>query len=87
MPPIVTPSPLPTVAGVQTPPQSGTGAVTPIVETPVATEQLAPTAVAGVQSLPSTSTAGSPTVPLAALLGVAMMALGGVLLWRRNASR
>ena len=87
MPPIVTPSPIPTVAGVQTPPQSGTGAITPIVEAPVVIAQLAPTAVAGVQSLPSTSTDGSPAVPFAALLGLAMMALGTVLFGRRNASR
>ena len=80
--PSPTATPIPTVAGVQTPPQSGTGSVTPIVETPVLTSP-----VADVQSLPSTSTNGSPSVPLAALLGAAMMALGGVLIRRYDASR
>jgi hypothetical protein len=39
--------------------------------------------VNGVQSLPSTSTAGGPTIPLAAL-GLVMMLIGGVLLRRHD---
>jgi LPXTG-motif cell wall-anchored protein len=78
---------------VQTPPQSSTGSVTPIVSTPGGSTQVAPSMVqgvqrapvAGVQGLPSTSTDSAPAFPAAAL-GLAMIALGGVLL-RRRASR
>ena len=40
--------------------------------------------VAGVQSLPSTNTDGTTTIPLAAM-GLAIAALGGLLLRRRDA--
>ena len=72
------------------------GAVTPIVELPGGSDQqsangangtqagVQTSPVAGVQSLPSTSTNNAPAVPLAAL-GLAIMALGGVLLRRRDA--
>lgn len=78
MAPIVTRSPMPTVAGVQTPPQTGTGSVTPIVENAILTSP-----VADVRSLPSTSTNDRPSLPLAALLGGALVALGGILTIRR----
>jgi LPXTG-motif cell wall-anchored protein len=79
--------PSPTVAGVQQN-NGATGAVSPIVE-PGGSIQQPPSAVNGVQtqpapaprSLPSTSTDGSPAMPLAAL-GIAIAGLGVVLLRR-----
>ena len=81
------------VAGFETAPNA-VGSVSPIVEVPGGSNQQSPNvaqagvqngAVAGVQSLPSTSTSGTPALPLAAM-GLAIMALGGVLL-RRYAQR
>ena len=78
------------VLGVQTPPSTGTGAISPIVSSPGGSTQVSPnTGVNGVQtspvssieSLPSTSTDGAPAMPLTAL-GLALMGLGGVLLRR-----
>ena len=68
------------------------GSVSPIVELPGGADQQSPNgvqagvqngAVAGVQSLPSTSTDRTPAAPLAAM-GLAIMALGGILLRRRD---
>jgi LPXTG-motif cell wall-anchored protein len=78
------------VAGFQTAPNA-VGSVNPIVEVPGGSNQVSPNVaptnvqngtVAGVQSLPSTSTDGTP-LPLAAV-GLAIMALGGLLLRRRD---
>lgn len=72
------------------PSQNAVGAVSPIVEVPGGSLQQSPNtgvngvqtaAVAGVQSLPSTSTDRSPSAPLAAL-GLAIIGLGGALLRR-----
>ncbi|HEV2249691.1 MAG TPA: hypothetical protein VGT60_04210 [Candidatus Limnocylindria bacterium] len=81
------------VLGFQTPPSNtAVGAVTPVVELPGGSNQQAPNTgvngiqtspVAGVQGLPSTSTDSTPTMPLAAL-GLAFLALGGVLLRRHD---
>ena len=80
------------VLGVQTPPSTGTGEVSPVVSSPGGSTQVSPNTgvngvqtspVSGIESLPSTSTDGAPTAPLAAL-GLAMMALGGALLRRRD---
>ena len=79
------------VAGFQTPPSSAVGAVTPVVEMPGGSNQLPPSnvqgvqtaPVAGVQSLPSTSTDSAPAIPLA-VLGLAIIGLGGALLRRRD---
>jgi MYXO-CTERM domain-containing protein len=80
------------VLGIQTPPTNAVGAVVPIIELPGGSAQLPPTTVqgaqtspvAGVASLPSTSTdTSTPAIPLA-LLGLAMMGLGGALLRRRD---
>jgi LPXTG-motif cell wall-anchored protein len=71
-----------------------TGAVTPILELPGGSDQRSPNtaqAVLGVQTgparsvqgLPSTSTDNDPSFPLAAL-GLAITALGGALLRRRD---
>ncbi len=66
------------------------GSVNPIVEVPGGSDQQSPNgvqagvqngAVAGVQSLPSTSTDRTPVLPLAAM-GLTIMALGGLLLRR-----
>ena len=82
------------VAGFETAPNA-VGSVTPIVDVVGGSTQRSPNGtvagvqaspVAGVQSLPSTSTDRTPTVPLAAL-GLAIMALGGVLLRRRDLER
>ena len=76
------------------------GSVSPIVEVPGGSNQQSPNGVqagvqngtvagvqngpvAGVQSLPSTSTDRTPVIPLAAM-GLAIMALGGILLGRRD---
>lgn len=78
------------VAGFQSAPNA-VGSVSPIVEVPGGSNQQSPSSVsgnvqngtvAGVESLPSTSTS-APTIPLAAL-GLAIMGLGGVLLRRRD---
>jgi hypothetical protein len=66
-----------------------TGAVTPIVELPGGSNQRPPGVVAGAQtrpatsvkSLPSSSTDRTPAIPLA-LLGLAITAVGGILLRR-----
>lgn len=76
------------VAGFQTPPSNNAvGAVSPIVEAPQANAAVAGTqtggTVAGVQSLPSTSTSSAPALPLAGI-GLALMAMGGALLRRRD---
>ena len=80
------------VAGFQSAPANGVGAVSPIVELPGGSSQQSPNGavngvqtspVAGVQGLPSTSTGGAPTIPLAGL-GIALMGLGGMLLRRRD---
>lgn len=79
------------VAGFETAPNA-VGSVTPIVDVVGGSDQQSPNGtvagvqtspVAGLQSLPSTSTDRTPTAPLAAL-GLAIMALGGVLLRRRD---
>ncbi len=81
------------VAGFETAPNA-VGSVSPIVEVPGSSDQQSPNVaaagvqagtVAGVQSLPSTSTS-TPAAPLAAL-GLAIMALGGVMLRRRGEQR
>ena len=68
------------------------GSVSPIVEVPGGSSQQSPNglqagvqngAVAGAQTLPSTSTDRTPVIPLAAM-GLAIMALGGILLRRRD---
>lgn len=68
------------------------GSVSPIVEVPGGSNQQSPNGVqagvqnntvAGVQSLPSTSTDRTPVIPLAAM-GLAIMAFGGILLRRRD---
>lgn len=71
------------------------GTVSPIVETPGGSDQQSPNLtgnavngaqsapVTGIQSLPSTSTNGAPAVPLAAI-GIALIALGGLLLRRHD---
>jgi len=75
-------------------PLGATGAVTPILELPGGSTQPAPRtaqAVLGVQTtparrisgLPSTTTEDGPSFPLAAL-GLAITALGGALLRRRD---
>jgi LPXTG-motif cell wall-anchored protein len=61
-----------------TPPSSGN---TETASTTVSGVQTSP--VAGVQGLPSTSTDGSPAIPLAAL-GLAMVGFGGMLLRGRR---
>jgi len=71
------------------------GSVSPIIELPGGSNQQAPSsvqagvqggAVAGIQSLPSTSTNSAPTMPLAAM-GLAIMAAGGLFLRRRDQQR
>ena len=68
------------------------GSVSPIVEVPGGSNQQSPNGlqagvqsgvVAGVQSLPSTSTDRTPVIPLAAV-GLGIMVLGGILLRRRD---
>ncbi len=68
------------------------GSVSPIVEVPGGSNQQSPNglqagvqngAVAGVQTLPSTSTDRTPVIPLGAM-GLAIMALGGILLRRQD---
>lgn len=82
-----------TVAGFQTAP--AVGSVTPVIELPGGSNQQSPNGVpvgtptgvvAGVQSLPSTSTSDGPPIPLATG-GLALMALGGILLRRREVER
>src|SRR5579859_7723768 len=82
------------VRGFESAPGSGVGAVSPIVELPGGSNQQSPNGavngvetspVAGVQSLPSTSTNGGPALPLA-LLGLAMLGLGGAMLRRESQS-
>ena len=70
------------VQGFQSAP-AAVGAVTPVVELPGGSNQTAPSAVNGVQSLPSTSTDSAPPIPLAAL-GLAMVGLGAMLLRGRR---
>ncbi len=84
------------VLGFQSAPAgNGIVSVSPIVEVPGGSNQQSPNipatnlpagTVAGVQSLPSTSTDGTPALPLAAM-GLAIMALGGAFLRRRDPQR